>query len=335
VSARAVSPSPRIEPPAVVAHADWSVDPAKRQVARAVRTEEGNYVAGAPEPASDLSDFFARLAAAAGPGETAFVGFDFPIGLPHAYADRAGIARFPAAIGGFGRGRWKDFYSPADDRSEISLRRPFYPNRAGGTRHRHLTEALGVADINALRRACDMPTTLRFDASPLFWTLGGQQVGKAAISGWRDLLSPAWRPGGRRSGAVHVWPFDGTLEELLARPGIVVAETYPGEIYAHLHLRVGAANKSKRSQADRRDDAAPLLAWATANDVHLSAALAADIRDGFGGSSDGEDRFDATVGLFGMLNVVFGHRAPGAPNDPHVRDIEGWILGLDAGDLAD
>ncbi len=329
MASRAVSRSSRIDPPALVAHADWSVDARKRWMARATRLDDGSYAAAAPEPASALDDFFDRLAAAAGPGETAFVGFDFPIGLPHAYAEAAGIERFRGAFAGLGRGRWKDFYSPANERGEISLRRPFYPNRAGGTRHLHLTEALGVPDIDALRRVCDMPTALRFAASPLFWTLGGQQVGKAAISGWRDLLGPVWRLGGR----VRVWPFDGDLADLLARPGIVVAETYPGEIYAHLHLRVGAANKSKRSQADRRDDAPPLLGWAHDNGVRLSSALAADIRDGFGGSESGEDRFDATVGLFGMLNVVFGHRKAGAPPDPVVRNVEGWILGLDAREL--
>jgi len=29
----------------------------------------------------------------------------------------------------------------------------------------------------------------------MFWTLGGNQVGKAAISGWRELLAPARRAG--------------------------------------------------------------------------------------------------------------------------------------------
>lgn len=326
---RAVRRTNRIQPPAAIAHADWSIDPRKRWIARAARTSQGSYVALAPEPVSDLDDFFDRTSAAAGSGETAFVGFDFPLGVPAAYAEAAGIEHFPTALLDFGRGRWRNFYAPADDRTEIDLRRPFYPNRAGGTRHRDLTEALGVDGIDDLRRTCDLPTDLRFAASPLFWTLGGQQVGKAAISGWRDLIAPARRA----NTGLRLWPFDGPLADLLTHPGTVVAETYPGEIYSHLRLRVGAANRSKRNQAHRRDDAEPLLAWATDNRVSLSAALAADIRDGFGAGADGEDRFDATVGLFGMLNVVFGHRAPGDPADPVQRDIEGWILGLDPGHI--
>jgi hypothetical protein len=33
------------------------------------------------------------------------------------------------------------------------------------------------------------------------------------------------------------------------------------------------------------------------------------------------------VGLLGMVNVLRGGRPPGAPDDPVVRRIEGWILG--------
>ena len=65
------------------------------------------------------------------------------------------------------------------------------------------------------------------------WTLGGNQVGKAAISGWRELLAPA-----RRAGIdVGRWPFDGALAALLSTRRFVVAETYPGEVYEHLGLR--------------------------------------------------------------------------------------------------
>jgi len=312
-----------MRPPEIVIHADWSVDPAKRWCARAVRLASGGYTALPPQPVGALDDFLPALLAAAGPGGTVFAGFDFPLGLPDAYAVAARIDDFSAALPGFGRGRWREFYEPATRPGEISLQRPFYPARPGGSRHRHLYEALGFSSIAPLRRRCDRPTATRLAASPLFWTLGGQQVGKAAISGWRDLLAPARR----RREALTLWPFDGALAELLDRPGMVAAETYPGEIYSHLRLRIGAANKSKRRQADRRDDATTLLAWAAAAGVEIAAALAADIRDGFGGDAAGEDRFDTTVGLFGMLNVVLGRRAPGDPAEPVLRHDEGWILG--------
>jgi hypothetical protein len=295
-------------------------------MARAVRMANGDYLALAPEPVSNLEDLFPRLKAAAGVGETAFVGFDFPLGVPRAYAKAARIDRFMTALPKFGRGAWKEFYTPAETQDEVSPRRPFYPNRPGGTRRAHLIEGLKLTSPDELFRLCDHPTNLRAAANPMFWTMGAQQVGKAAISGWRDLIAPALR----RDPAFHVWPFDGRLTELLTRPGITVAEAYPGEIYGHLKLQIAASNKSKLNSTHRKEDAPRLLDWATQNKVQLSAALASDIRDGFGEGADGEDRFDATIGLFGMLNVIFGHRTSGEPADAVVRRIEGWILGLDA-----
>ena len=45
----------------MLAHADWSADARKRWVARAARTTTGGYVALAPEPVSQLDDFFDRM----------------------------------------------------------------------------------------------------------------------------------------------------------------------------------------------------------------------------------------------------------------------------------
>ena len=116
------------------------------------------------------------------------------------------------------------------------------------------------------------------------------------------------------------------------RPGrIVIAETYPAEFYRHLGLvwspRVPGRTSGKRAQADRARNAVPLLAWATSTGVILDSALAVLIRDGFGPAKDGEDPFDAAVGLFGMLNVVLGRHPAGDPGDEETRRIEGWILG--------
>jgi hypothetical protein len=48
------------------------------------------------------------------------------------------------------------------------------------------------------------------------------------------------------------------------------------------------------------------------------------------GFSDGNDAFDAAVGLFGMLGVVLGQRQSGEPQDKAITAIEGWILGQKA-----
>jgi hypothetical protein len=63
--------------------------------------------------------------------------------------------------------------------------------------------------------------------------------------------------------------------------------------------------------------------------VTVTPSLREAIADGFGGARDGEDRYDAAVGLCGMLNVVLGWRTAGDPEEEEIRKIEGWILGLD------
>ena len=107
----------------------------------------------------------------------------------------------------------------------------------------------------------------------------------------------------------------------------MVAETYPAEIYRHLGLPlIRPGGGSKRRQASRSACAPAMLAFAQGK-LELDPRLQAAIRDGFGSMADGEDPFDATVGLLGLLNVVLGHRATGEPDDPAITRIEGWILG--------
>ena len=315
--------------PELTAHADWSANPPGRQIAIARRAGQ-RYAASAPRPVGALDDLLPTLFAEAGPGGTAMLGVDFPIGLPSAYAAKAGIDDFRAALPQFGRGRWREFYNPAATVSEIALTRPFYPSRnsAKGSIHRaDLPVALGFDSYDALHRCCDRGHPDRPAAATLFWTLGSNQVGKAAISGWRDVIAPVLRAPKREHGPVRLWPFDGPLAALLDQPGIVVAETYPGEIYSHLGLGIAAPQHSKRRQADRRSEAPVLAGVAARLGIDLADAFTAMITDGFGADSLGSDRFDAAVGLFGTINVLRGCRAPGDPSDSERRIVEGWILG--------
>jgi hypothetical protein len=302
-------------------HADWSVHPGKRWMAQAVRRPGGGYFALPPARVPALEDFWFRLGETGGNGPI-LIGFDFPIGLPAAYAARAGIEDFALALAGFGEGRWRDFYEVAAHPEQIALARPFYPDRPGGRTRRQLLEGLRLETWQDLHRRCDGATAGRPAACPMFWTLGGNQVGKAMIVGWRDLLAPA-----RRTEVdVAIWPFDGALAGLIRSHRFVVAETYPGEVYGHLGLSL-RAHGGKRSQAGRSASAPPLLAWARRANLALAPTLCAEITTGFGGAQGADDRFDAVVGLFGMINVVSGARPSGEPDDPVVRRIEGWILG--------
>jgi hypothetical protein len=250
------------------------------------------------------------------------VGFDFPIGLPLPYARRAKISHFLDALPHFGEGEWADFYRVAESADEITLRRPFYPARVGGTRREHLTGALGISD---LRRQCDRRTAQRRAAAELFWTIGAQQVGKAAISGWQEMLAPAVRM--NTVAPLLIWPFAGTLGALLKPGSVVTCEAYPAEFYGHLGVSF-PPRTSKRAQTIRQANAPVLLDFAEKARIRLHDPLVQAVTVGFGTDAAAEDRFDSAVGLLGMLNVTLGYRAPGEPRAPEIRHIEGWILGM-------
>ena len=131
-----------------------------------------------------------------------------------------------------------------------------------------------------------------------------------------------------------IWPFSGTFESLIKPGWIVACEAYPGEFYGHLGVRfprkAGQGQKSgKRVQADRIANAADAagIRRGHANSTRCGAGRG-ESGDGFGADAFGEDRFDALVGLLGMLNVVLGYRPPGDPRVPEIAQIEGWILGM-------
>jgi hypothetical protein len=328
--------------PKLVAHADWGSSAAKRSLAISV-WNGGFYTALPPRNVEQPQNLLRMLREIAGPNGSILLGFDFPIGLPMRYAEKVGITNFRAALPLFGSGEWASFYQPAWSPDQISLHRPFYPAKPGGARHKFLVDGLGVENIQDLRRVCEFAHPGRRAASPLFWTLGAQQVGKAAISGWRDVISPAVRDAHQE---LLLWPFDGALDDLLERGSLVIAETYPGEIYQALKLhfptitelkrRYGEQTPNrkggKRSQAGRKWNAAALLNWSKSVLVKLDPQLEALIQDGFGPGPNGEDSFDASVGLFGILNVLFGLQPESMESlqvsgAETIRAVEGWILG--------
>jgi len=229
------------------------------------------------------------------------IGFDFPIGLPAPYAKRAGVSSFAELLPLLGHAAWASFFEVASSREEIGLRRPFYPARPGNARRDHLVEGLDLQSANDLYRRCDVASGRR--ACPMFWTLGGNQVGRAAITGWQEFLQPA-----RAEGVVRLWPFEGPLDELLETGHTVVAETYPANAYEQIGAALPATTdgRGKRSKASRAASASGIAAWAAGVGIDLSADLLHELRDGFGNLATGEDRFDAVAGLLGMLSVVEG-----------------------------
>jgi len=312
-----------MEPSKILAHADWGSEPKKRWMCVAEGTDHGKFTALAPEPVGDPTTLLGRLLDRGEDG--VFVGFDFPIGVPAAYASSVGIASFPELLRKLGSGALSRFFELVENAGDITTGRPFYPKRSNcGAKRQHLLDGLEVAAYTQLLRRCELRTDTRGDACSLFWTLGGQQVGRAAIIGWRDVLRPALLDPAMN---VALWPFDGDLQVLLNRHQIVIAETYPAEAAVHIGMGAPGRGWSKRSQADRIIKSAAMRQFADRAGITLASELDAKMLDGFGASKDGEDPFDAAVGLFSMVAVAKGLRPAGTPPSGIIRNVEGWILG--------
>jgi hypothetical protein len=304
----------------LAAHADWSIDPRKRWVAIALPDGSG-WRLQPPCPVGDPSTFLTRLTGQAEGGPVA-LGMDCPLGIPRAYAATRPESGFLAFLDTIRA--WPDFFSVCTDLSELRAERPFYPARgvAGMTRLAHAL-ALGLGSAAGLSRACDRATAERPAGAPLFWTLGANQSGKAAIAAWRDMLLPALAAGRD----VLLWPYAGPFRSLLAPGAVAIAETYPAEALRHLSLKLKG---SKRRQADRRALGSALL------DAMVRLAVAPDdtarriVLDGFGADAAGEDRFDSVLGVLCVINVLAGHRPDTAPDDDWIQRWEGWVLGQTA-----
>ena len=298
-----------------VVHCDWSLRAAGRWMAEAHSGGGGCWHASGPRAVPEPAAFLDALFAAAAEGPV-LAAFDFPIGLPGGFGPRTGHADFPALLDAFGRGENPEFFEVAGSPGEVGPLRPFYPRRPGGALRRHLLDGHGVADVAALTRACERGGTGSKAAGCMFWTLGANQVGKAALHGWREVIVPA------RARGARLWPFDGALDDLAAG-GLVLAESYPGDAYGQIGLRI----RGKRDRALRAGLAPRLLGWAGERGVALDPALRAAILDGFPPGAGADDGFDAAVGLLAALAVVRGERAAGPPATALMRRWEGWILG--------
>jgi hypothetical protein len=302
----------------IAAHADWSTDPRKRWVTIARRRGRGWSV----QAARRVEDPHALAAELRDAGGAALLALDLPLGLPRAYAAGCAETGFPAFLRGLVQR--PGFFTVNATVATISREAPFYPARpAKGMRRAAHAEALGLADAAALSRLCDRATSERPAGAPLFWTLGANQAGKAAIAAWRDWLAPALAAGAPDA----LWPFEGRVAELLAPGRLVLAEAYPAEAMRQIGVTLAG---SKRAQAPRRAAAEAIHAALAARRAEPDAALAAMIADGFGADAAGEDRFDSLMGLIGALGVLDGAREDFIPDDPWLRRWEGWVLGQTA-----
>ncbi|MCB1883349.1 MAG: DUF429 domain-containing protein [Geminicoccaceae bacterium] len=299
----------------ILLHADWSSSPSGRALAIAVPGAGRWRVDHLFSPVSDA--WLLRLLA--GLPKPVLFGMDLPLGVPEAYARRLGLGSFRELLERLDGPDFADFGRPATTPTEISLHRPFYPAAAGGTRQAHLVEGLGLKGPRELRRRCERATALHLAAAPLFWTMGPQQVGKAALAAWYGVIRPALR-----DMDATLWPFDGDFDDLLSQGGPVFAETYPSIVRRRLAPRHGdlplhMAHNRQRIAAE---------AWARFTTLDLAPQIVAEAEAGFATP----DLFDGFMGLLGMIRLVEDGWEPPPPPSPWIG-IEGWMLGLAASEL--
>lgn len=299
----------------IAAHADWSIDPRKRWMALARRGVRG-WVAEAPRLVGDTS---ALLPALLAEGVPVALGLDLPLGVPRGFAAGRRERDFPDFLAA--RAGDAAFFEVSATLATVCPAQPFYPARGvkGMTRASHAA-ALGLADAAALSRLCDRATATRPAGAPVFWTLGANQSGKAAIAAWRDWLAPALAAGA----PIALWPFAGKLHGLLGKGRVALAEVYPAEALRQLGLKLQG---SKRAAAPRLA-LGPALREAMARlGVVPTSALDAMIAAGFGADAAGEDRLDCVLGLLALIAVLDGARCDHVPDDPWIARWEGWVLG--------
>jgi hypothetical protein len=263
------------------------------------------------------------------PGDAAVVlGIDVPIGVPLAWARQTGVRAFGDVLTRMTDGTWPRFAEPATVPQEIAPDRPFYPRAPGGTSRAQLVQGLGLQDEDDLRRRCDAAVPGAMPAAaPLFWLVGAQQVGRAALTAWQEVIAPLMQ-----LPHVRLWPMDGHLGDLAQAGHTVIAEAYPRAAY-EWPLALPGGRWSKRRQADRALRGRHALDWAAACGVpmEIDGALRDVMLDGFGSAPTGEDAFDSVMGALQVVAVLEG-LVPDMPPDlsPEERAVEGWILGRPA-----
>jgi hypothetical protein len=309
--------------PTRIAHADWGTAANKCVVATA-ELNDGRYHVRLPRTVRAGTDLIQRMRLADHPGLSTLLGFDFPLGVPRAYAQTASITNF---ADWFRRLELDSaFFNIASDIKEVSTARPFFPmlitDRTPGIKTRFRV-ALGLGAEEMLR-ACDRSHCSRPAASEMFWALGPAAVGKMTLAGWKHAIRLALAAPSRR---YSIWPFDGPMPHLLEASDAVIVETYPRDAYLQLGLQMGRHGTSKTRQADRAAETPRLVEWCAANAVLPDNDLLDQVLDGFGPHKGGDDLFDAVVGLFGMIDTMRRGAEPDLPDDPAVHLIEGWMFG--------
>ncbi len=199
---------------------------------------------------------------------------------------------------------WQEVKQAADWRVE----RPFFaiPPRPGG--RSEYDQKAGYSMLRAVDQSCQ--------AKPIFCVSGiPGTVGSGTRSLWQELAPLLHRPRD-----FFIWPFEGSLNKLLAETAIVLAEGYPGIAYtaaleSELPAPMRRVGKTKAIQRAQALDQLTKATWVAHHKVRL---------DGIEEALECEDDFDALLSAAGLLRCTLEAHPLEAPQVDPIA--EGGIL---------
>jgi hypothetical protein len=294
--------------PDIILCADWSKDPALRttwiadvpaRVVRQLRRSESDATPdGIRRPTAWTLETLEARAREIAPDGRAIVAVDAPLGVPDSFlrasklalglADELNFAEWlPEAL------KQPGFLPPVHTPDEWSVLSPFFrvPSGVGG--YRQFVAAAAIVGVD-LKREIEKRTR---GNSVFAFDLPGQ-VGPAAQALWQELVA-----GNSGEKPIPVWPFDGSMEGLLATTrGPVLAEMYPRAAYgtalaAALPAPRRDIPRSRRAARDAALDQLTACLWVSDLGVTL-----ADLELASADSSGGE--FDALLTAAALLRLT-------------------------------
>ena len=297
--------------------ADWSTQGRGREIYAA--SIDARTVKRVPPPAGGWT-VVAALRAAQGRrrGGTALLGFDAPIGVPSSFLKVLGcekpewskLRNFSDLLPRLALDR--GFFEPVSRARGWRPARPFFRVPPGPGGRRRFEQAMAARAVDGLRRIDRLAKGL-----PVFIVSGiAGAVGGAAGDLWRGLggLEAVDRP--------RLWPFEGSLDELTAGHGTIVAEIYPRLAYGVAlgegpppwgRLSIGKSDPGRRAQAL---DCLAQATWVSAGGVTF---------DDLKMAADSDDAFDALFSAAAILRCLI-EEVPLSRPDLEERGSEGGIL---------
>ena len=202
-----------------------------------------------------------------------------------------------------------EFFNPVDAPTDWSPQRPFIRPPSG----RWSLKAFEAASNGGFYRMVDR----RLKAQPIFVTSGlPGSVGSGTRALWQELRELD------EKFCFRVWPFHGSITELLRKEWPVIAEIYPKACYGialseSLPAPLLSISKTRRPARQSTIDRLLASSWTSREQITIDALDEA---------VDNEDDFDAMISA-AALTRLFLERAPLENADDIESRIEGGVLG--------